>query len=208
MAGFGEPDGGDDDGSADGDTDADGDSDADTDTESFPDGCEDGAIWIYAVSHDGRLYGFDPQTTELELVGDVGCPTDASTFSMAVTRDGIAYVHTYEKEPLGCEGIWAVDIYTADCLGLTAFDCDNPQGYSLFGMGYATDDGDTEGETLYVVPGWSGSGATGLAALDDETWEITPIAPLESWGDLAGSGAEAQGRPCGLQRRNRRFYPS
>lgn len=177
MAEIAGGDGGDDDGSADGDT------------ESIPEDCEDGAIWIYAISHDGRLYGFDPQTIEMDLIGEIDCPTNAFVFSMAVTRDGIAYVHTYDQDPLACEGVWAVDIHTAECLGLTGFDCQNPQGYFFFGMGYATDDDDQEEETLYVSPGWSGYTANGLAALDDETWEITPIAPLDSWGDLAGSGA-------------------
>jgi hypothetical protein len=197
MAGFGAPNGGDDDGSADGDTDADSDADGDgdtdtdpdTDTESLPDDCEDGAIWIYAISHDGRLYGFDPQTIEMDLIGEIDCPTNAFVFSMAVTRDGIAHVLTYEQEPLGCAGLWAVDIYTAECLGLTGFDCDNPQGYSLLGMGYATDDDDPAAETLYVSRGWGGYEATGLAALDDATWEITPIASLSGWAELAGNGA-------------------
>jgi hypothetical protein len=173
---------------ADVDADADSDSDTDTDSDSDTDGCVEGAMLIYAVSHDGRLYSFDPPTKEVTLIGPVDCAGDSLVFSMAVARAGVAYILYYDPQPAQCAGLWAVDVFTAECLGQTDFDCDNPEGFALNGMGYATDDESSSSETLYLARGWGGADPW-LASLDTESWEVSPIAPLAHSGELAGNGA-------------------
>jgi hypothetical protein len=174
---------------ADTDVDSDSDSDGDSDTGSVPEDCVEGALLVYVVSHDGRLYSLDPSTEELELIGEVDCAVGgANVFSMAVAREGIAYILYYEQNTAQCAGMWAVDVFTAECLGQTDFDCDNPEGFALSGMGFATDGEDTVEETLYLARGWGGADPW-LAALDTDTWEVDPIATLEMDGELAGNGA-------------------
>ena len=170
------------------DVDVDSDDDTDSDTESVPDDCVEGALLIYIVSHDGNLYSFDPPTKQITLIGPVDCAGDALVFSMAVAREGVAYVLYYDPQLIQCVGLWAVDVFTAECLEQTGFDCDNPEGFALNGMGYSTDEEGSQAETLYITRGWGGADPW-LASLDTESWDVDPIAPLGNSGELAGNGA-------------------
>jgi hypothetical protein len=185
---FGNDTGADTDTDTDSDSDVDTDADSDTGTDSVPDDCIEGALLIYIVSHDRHLYSFDPPTKQLTLIGPVDCAGDALVFSMAVTREGVAYILYYYPQPAQCAGLWAVDVFTGECLEQTDFDCENPEGFALNGMGYATDEESSQDETLYITRGWGGADPW-LASLDTESWDVDPIAPLDNSGELAGNGA-------------------
>ncbi|MDB4944793.1 MAG: hypothetical protein JWP97_4327 [Labilithrix sp.] len=162
--------------------------------------CVEQTKQVYVIATDKVLYRFYPQTLKFERVGMVACPSAAGTFSMAISRYGIAYVEYTDGR------LFAVDTLTARCYvtpfkpGLT--------GFENFGMGYAVDgepnydggvgdagdadaadpdagDGEAEGgadggdagvdasvhETLYV------SGA-GLGSLDTKSYDIKFLGSL------------------------------
>lgn len=150
--------------------------------------CSEVGKLVYVISHDERLYRFDPPSRQFTLVATIECPGPGYPFSMAVSRKDIAYVLYYEPSPSWtCVGLNAVNIDTGECLGQTDFRCDNPAGFQLFGMGYATDGPDTDAETLYISAGWSQSPS--LAALDPEEGTVTPIAqlPSQSQAEMTGN---------------------
>jgi hypothetical protein len=170
----------DDDGSGDADTDADADGDGDADADT--DGCSEESQKVYVVDADESLYSFDPQSGGFELVGVIDCPGEGQPFSMAVSREGVAYV--LYQGAFSCVGINAVDITDASCLGDVGFAC-GQSGFDTFGMGFATDSADTTDEKLYV--GKSTTDGSTLAWIDTVTWTLTPIGPITSAPELTGN---------------------
>jgi hypothetical protein len=160
--------GSDGDSDGDGDTDADGDSDSDTD-----DGCSEASKVVYVVDSDNSLYTFDPPTGEFGLIGTVDCGNLSSPFSMAVTRDAVAYVLFQNGD------IFEVSTSDATCTATPYVT--GQSGFSVFGMGFATDGADTTAETLYIADSAS------LATIDDD-WIVGIVGSIAGDPELTGNG--------------------
>jgi hypothetical protein len=177
---------------ADTDTGTDTDADTDTDTGTGTDDCTEATQLVYAVDQDNMFYSFDPladPATAFQQIGSgpLDCPSGGQPFSMAVGRDGYAYV-LYVGALLGaCVGINKVDIETGVCQGLIPFVC-GTSGFDTFGMGYVTDGPDTSAEKLYVGNALS---PAQLATLDVTNGVVSPI------GNLASAGPEFTGNGLG-----------
>jgi hypothetical protein len=161
-----------------GDTDADGDADTDTDTDTdgdtdADDGCSDAAKVVYVVDSDNTLYTFDPPTKAFEVVGVVNCGNGSSPYSMAVTREAVAYVLFQNGD--------IFEVSTADASCTATPYVTGQAGFGVFGMGYASDgEGSTE-ETLYVANDAS------LASIGDD-WIIGVIGSIGGDPELTGNG--------------------
>jgi hypothetical protein len=161
-----------------GDTDADGDADTDTDTDTdgdtdADDGCSDAAKVVYVVDSDNTLYTFDPPTKAFEVVGVVNCGNGSSPYSMAVTREAVAYVLFQNGD--------IFEVSTADASCTATPYVTGQAGFGVFGMGYASDgEGSTE-ETLYVANDAS------LASIGDD-WIIDVIGSISGDPELTGNG--------------------
>ena len=156
--------------------DADADSDADSDTDSDSDAdddCSEAAKVIYVVDSDNSFYRFDPPTKVFELVGTVDCGNMSSPFSMAVTRDAAAYVLFQDG------AIFEVSTADASCTATPYLT--GQSGFSVFGMGFATDGEDTPEETLYVA------NSASLATIDDD-WALTVVGSISGDPELTGNG--------------------
>jgi hypothetical protein len=163
---------GDDDGGANPDGGADTDGDAGGGTDTTADGCSEAAQKIYAVDEDRTFYRFDPPTKKLDLVGTIACG-DSTVFSMAVTRDAVAYV-------LMLDGvIWEVSTADASCTA-TPYQT-GQQGFTTFGMGFATDGPDVTTEKLFVAD------PSKLAWIDD-AWKLSLVGPITGNPELTGNG--------------------
>ncbi len=166
---------------ADADTDADSDSDSDTDA----DDCSEDAKLVYVVDSVGGFRRFDPVAKTFTIIAaPLNCASGGTPFSMAVSRDDVAYV-LYWDGASSCVGINAVDIHTGTCTGLTPFAC-GASGFDTFGMGFATDSADTTDETLYIGKAVS-SGSSQLASVDTSTWAVTPIGAIAGAPELTGN---------------------
>jgi hypothetical protein len=127
-----------------------------------PDICPDaGSTVIYVVAFnsnnmtDAVLMSFYPPTATFTTIGPLDCPDPGgSPFSMAVSRQGVAYV-VYTPDG----NLFRVSTKTAQC-GPTPFipiPTGNPAApFLTFGMGFAADVGDAglgseAGETLYLA---------------------------------------------------------
>jgi hypothetical protein len=174
----GTPRDGDDDGAADADTDADTDADSDGDTDTGGDGCSEESRLVYVVDTSNTLRRFNPPSQTFETAGIINCQSGGSPYALSVSRDDRVFVLYHAS--FSCVGINAVNALDATCLGLTAFDC-GEDGFDLFGMGTATAGPGSTEDTLYI-----GSTET-LGSLDTETWEVTPIGPVENLPDMSGN---------------------
>jgi hypothetical protein len=159
--------------------------------------CPDAAATlVYLISDDFQLYSFDPSSNQAKLIGKIACPAPPSStpFSMAVDRKGVAYIQFRDAR------LYRVSTLTAACVD-TPFQ-PNQQGFSQFGMGFATNDvGPTE--SLFVAgSAAAGPGAEGLARIDVATWKLTKVGdfqPVVINAELTGTG---DGRLFGFYAKN------
>jgi len=133
----------------------------------LPDCTDPDATYIYLVTSSLGLYAYKPAISQLEYRGQLDCATTSSPFSMAVDRQGSAYV------VYGDGRLWEVDVTDGSCLS-TPF-VPYQQGFLQFGMGYALDD-DLMGETLYVSDiDYDNDLSKGLAIIDLSSYQLNLI---------------------------------
>jgi hypothetical protein len=153
-------------------------------------GCATAATFVYALDSDNTLYKFDPKIATkaaFTKIGLVNCGGGTSPNSMAVARDGTAYVDMMNSS--ACAGIYKVSITDASCSGATSFKC-GTGGYGQFGMGYSTNSASTTDETLFIG---DTNGATNakLASLEPNAGTVGVV------GTMSGSGPEFTGNAAG-----------
>jgi hypothetical protein len=143
------------------------------------------ATLIYVVTTDNELFSFFPTDGAFKFISNIACPSEGATpFSMAVDRRGVAYV-TFTDNLL-----YRVSTATGACIG-TPFVA-NQQGFTEFGMGYATNaEGPTE--TLFVASSGSEGpgGAPALARVDTNNFVLSRVGdfiPAIRRAELTGTG--------------------
>lgn len=145
---------------------------------------------VYLMGSDNNLYAFDPRDYGHRLVGPILCPTEGSgsPFSMAVDRQGVAYV-VFQDPRSGIDDgkLFRVSTRTAACAE-TGFAA-GQEAVSTFGMGFASDTGGPA-ETLFIAPtenfGPGTLGRIGLPSLQLEV--IAPFQPEIIGAELTGTG--------------------
>jgi len=154
---------------------------------SLPDCAEQGVTYIYVVTSEEELLSFDPALSAFSPIGMLDCPAPLGyPNSMAVDRKGKAYVLFVPEGNL-----FEVSTATAHCKP-TPF-VPSQQGFTRFGMGFATDEGG-RAETLYVAESHYDAAAPskGLGVVDTATFELAFVAPFsEPLGqavELTGNG--------------------
>ncbi|MCC6648780.1 MAG: hypothetical protein IT374_24845 [Polyangiaceae bacterium] len=142
--------------------------------------CDEVGASIFVVSSpNSNLLKFDPKTYTFTQIGKLSCGAGLATpFSMAIRRDGNAYIlHSNGR-------IYRASTKDASCVdsGYSP----NQQGFSQFGMGYVSDGPGSQAETLFVMD----SGAAGLAKIPDDG-KLVKVAQFD--GGLAGRSGEVTG---------------
>lgn len=151
----------------------------------FRDDCPDAAATlVYVVTVDNELFAFDPASVSFRPIGVIACPAPPGTtpFSMAVDRNGVAFVLFNDG------ALYRVSTATAACIG-TTFQR-NQLGFRTFGMGYATE-GLGPSEALFVAGDTSQAGADGLARIDTSTFRLSRVgsfSPSIDRAELTGTG--------------------
>jgi hypothetical protein len=131
--------------------------------------CDPDFLYIYLVTSETDLYRYRPDTGEFKLVGNLGCSSSASPFSMGVSRTGFAYVVYNDGQ------LYRVSMADASCEP-TAW-VPGQLGFNAFGMGYAIDD-DLMGETLHVAEISFNKPSLGLATIDTNELVLDYIGPF------------------------------
>jgi hypothetical protein len=139
------------------------------------DDCEATSELIYLIDRDTETLSlFDPDSLQVTALGTLDCSWyDGTPASMAVARDGVAYVR-YSSNV-----VFEVDLLTLDCQEM-AYD-NRVTGFGSFGMGFATDSAGTWRERLFVA------NASRVARLDTGTWQVTSLGTLPSQAELTGT---------------------
>ncbi len=164
--------------------------------------CPDAAATlIYVISKTNVLYSFNPaaSSSPFTIIGSISCPGSVGQpFSMAVDREGIAYViFSSYGAPQEGTGLFRVSTKTADCKP-TKYDAAK-NGEYVFGMGFVAGAGDGgsgeagEEEQLFLSLDVNGINSNGeLSTLDTTTFDVSRIAffnptPLLA-AELTGTG--------------------
>src|SRR4051794_21468590 len=112
------------------------------------DGCSDAAKLVYVLSLEGDLYSFAPADKKFTKVGALNCTSGGKTFSavsMAVDRNAVAWANMRDEQSITGEStMFNVDTKTAAC---TATGIKGSWG----GMGFSTNAGTTDKETLFMI---------------------------------------------------------
>ncbi|HEY8079714.1 MAG TPA: hypothetical protein VIF62_36540 [Labilithrix sp.] len=152
----------------------------------FKNDCPDAdSTLVYVITEQYELFSFFPPDATFKKIGNIACPAPSGTtpFSMAVDRKGIAYIVFNDGH------LYRVSTASAACIG-TSFVV-GQQGFTTFGMGYATDLGGPS-ESLYVAGDMeNGQGATGLAKIDTTSFGLSRIGdftPAINRAELTGTG--------------------
>jgi hypothetical protein len=147
-------------------------------------GCVAGTEFVYTLAEDNSLYTFYPPTLTFSKVGVLDCATSVGPFSMAVDRNGTAWVVFIDGS------LWKVDTANAHCVP-TPYP-PNQSGFYTFGMGFSSNATGSSDETLFVSDSnLSSTGTKGLAKIDTSTLKLTPIGmydQLDARAELTGTG--------------------
>jgi len=138
------------------------------------DDCEETSDLIYVIERDyDVIYLFDPTTESFSEVGELDCSMWGSPNSMAVARDGVAYVRYSDNV------VYEVDLETMDCVE-TSY---SGGAFGAFGMGYATDEAGSWRDRLYVA------NADSVGRLDTDSWSLDLLGGMDSQSELTGNSA-------------------
>ncbi len=150
-----------------------------------------GVELIYVVDNQDHLLSFDPDKlpvaasgsgvggiSPLRLVGTLTCSRTSHPHSMAVDRNGIAWIVYSDGQ------LYPVSIDDARCGPATR--ATGPGAPSTFGMGFATAGSGSTDETLYVMP--RHPAALGTLDLPHVPPRWTAIGALDGDPELTGTG--------------------
>jgi hypothetical protein len=147
--------------------------------------CAAGTEFIYLIGQDGYLVRFDPEHVAFTAVGVLHCAPGATPFSMAVGRDGFAWVEYTDL------GLYRVDITTAECQPTDYLP--SQIGFERFGMGMVASSPESP-ERLYVAD-FDGSG---IGRLDLGTLVLEFVGAYDAVFGSAELTGTADGRLYGF----------
>lgn len=107
------------------------------------DDCTSAARLVYVLDESGKLSSFRPDTLTFDDIGTLDCPDTGMPFSMAVDRQGTAWVLYNSGQ------IYGVSTEDAHCRTIAR--TPGSGGFSLFGMGFVALDGDAERDQLFIA---------------------------------------------------------
>lgn len=152
-------------------------------------GCTDAAKLVYVLSYEGDLYSFAPADKKFTKIGPLGCglSDQQKPISMAVDRQGVAWVNiaTLTSASSRSNTLYKVNTTTAEC------EPTNIKSDYIGGMGFSTDEGTKDKETLFVF-GASGSASNPTRTLDHVDFAtekiVTGPAVASGASELTGTG--------------------
>jgi hypothetical protein len=157
--------------------------------EAFAPTCESGKN-IFLLTPDNHLLTFDPLELQVTEVGRFACTPDYQVFSMAIQRDGTAWVNHTDGN------IFKLNTQSLQC-SPSGHDSSLSFGHGT-GMAFAKDSPSGDAETLFLAEWWGGGDALlgepgKLLSVDPETVRGTVVGelgePIARRGcELTGSG--------------------
>jgi hypothetical protein len=152
-------------------------------------GCSEASKLVYVLSYAGDLYSFAPAEKKFKKIGPLGCglTDEQKPISMAVDRKGFAWVNvaTLTSASSRSNTLYKVNVSNAEC------EKTNIKSGYIGGMGFSSDEGSKDKETLFVF-GQSGSASAPVRTLDHVDFDNETIVQGPSVtsgaGELTGTG--------------------
>jgi len=141
--------------------------------------CPAGTDLVYVASEERQLYSFDPVHATFSLIGSVDCANGIYVNSMAVDRQGNAWLN------YGDGSLWESSTQKGGCTSTTFLP--SQSGVVLFGMGFSTKTPTSTDETLFIDDLSGG----GLGMIDLTTMQLERFGPFT--GALANRDCELTG---------------
>jgi hypothetical protein len=149
-------------------------------------GCSEESKLVYVLSLEGDVYSFAPALKKFTKIGRLDCgPIGGShlvPISMAVDRSAVAWVNLWD-DPGKVNRLYKFDIKAVTC---------SPTGIlgDFGGLGFSTDQGSSNHETLFVTTSsTSNTNTDALATIDFSLRALKPLGDLSSMvGELTGTG--------------------
>jgi hypothetical protein len=157
----------------------------------IPPNCSSPSIqYIYIFTDSNHIWSLFPQNGTVALVGTINCTSNGTPFSMAVDRNGSAYVLYRNGAADGTSAMFHVSLRTLKCTPTSWVSPGVGTPFDTFGMGFV---GDSNGltDTLYVA------GATSpatLGKLDLGTFAVTTVGSLGAGIDSPELSGALDGR--------------
>ncbi|CAF4026135.1 unnamed protein product [Adineta steineri] len=146
------------------------------------------STYVYLLDQDSNLFQFHPETFTVTFIAMINCSTTAYPYSMAIQRNGTAWV-------LFTDGsLYTFNVTNVQCQTTTYVA--EQEGLILFGMHFATD-GSNNNEKLYLSSD-SSNPPFRLATLDIDTLEISIIGYYETISARAELTGTNDGKLFGL----------
>jgi hypothetical protein len=153
--------------------------------EAFVPSCESGK-GIYLLTPDNHLLIFEPLKLEIKDVGRFVCNPDYQVFSMAIQRDGTAWVNHADGN------IYKLDTHDLECLP-SGHDPTLSEGHGT-GMAFVRDNVESDSETLFLAEWWGAENAE-----DGVPGKLLAVDPTTAKGRVIGTlGDPISSRGCEL----------
>jgi hypothetical protein len=153
-----------------------------TTPDSPPPSCTPNAV--YMLTWASNLYSFDPKTLVFTKIGKVSClPSNFSSFSMAVDRQGTALIQGWVFGPPLVWYLKGVSTVDATCSGSVTIAGTPNFETAGGGMTFVADSPTSSTDTLYsaVLNGSAGSGSTfGLDTVNASTGSVAVVGGLNT----------------------------
>jgi hypothetical protein len=152
---------------------------------------------VYMLTWSDTLYRFDPSKLTFAKIGQVSCfPSNFSAFSMAVDRQGVAWIQGSIQVGASAEWyLYRVSTTDATCSGSIILP--GVHNFETAGGGetFVASQSNPEAETLYstLISGFAGSGSQfSVSTIDTTNGSVLPVGQLNSDGasgmSLTGTG--------------------
>lgn len=140
---------------------------------------------VYVVDHDQNLYSFDPKLLPgdpFHKIANVGCEPGAPINSMAVSRDGVAYLNYHSGK------LYRASITSGQCS--TTGVAPSGAASRAFGMGFVTDGPEATTEKLFVAGGPDRSKSLATIDISETPPRWLPVGALSQGEhpELTGTG--------------------
>jgi hypothetical protein len=148
------------------------------------DGCSEEAKLVYVLSLEGDLYSFAPAAKKFTKIAPLKCGSggaDLTPISMAVDRKATAWVNMRDSFGQGEDTLYRVDTKTGACTPSTITG-------QMGGMGFSTNSGSMDQETLYVIGAGTTPTTGALLKVDFVKQKLVQIANLREPVDLELTG--------------------
>ena len=137
------------------------------------DDCLDTITHIYAIDEDqpDYLYGYDPENNIFELLGEIDCSPFGQPISLAVARNGYAYIQ------FSNQSMYRLDLRDFSCAESNY----SAAGLGTFGLGFTSSSTQHWNETLFL------SRSDQLMSVDVLTWQTQELGSMPSKSKLTGN---------------------